>query len=66
MGDGFLGDIVVDEVMLFIVFCNIVLNFVKLGVFSFFGKCLKIVNYLILVGIYVIYFKGYYNCLKGG
>ena len=44
MGDGFLGDIAIDEVMLSTVSCNIFPSSANPGV-SGQGKCTKIVNH---------------------
>ena len=65
VGDGFLGDIAIDEVTLSTASCNTVPNSAKPGVSSLSGKCLKIVDHSIS-GIYVIHFKGHCNCLNGG
>ena len=56
MGDGFLGDIAIDEVTLSTASCNTVPNFAKPGVSSLSGKCLikkcKSFNIRYLCGIW--------------
>ena len=44
MGDGYLGDIAIDEITLSTASCNTVPNSAEPGVSSLSGKCLKIVN----------------------
>lgn len=45
MGDGYLGDIAIDEVALSTASCNAVPSSAEPGVSSLSGKCLKIVNH---------------------
>ena len=45
VGDGYLGDIAIDEVALSTASCNAVPSSAEPGVSSLSGKCLKIVNH---------------------